>query len=593
MKDDISNTSTPSSFRCLLQTAAGWYIVLLTFLLPLKFGSLAAMPEAAGFFPSDCFSWLIINWPAHSFGIFSAFALLAALSAFKLPKELTLRGLTLWFWCLGLPLAGFAGMIHSHAPFYAETETAHLTGCAAFCAAAGLLLSSPEKERWKMRLYGALAFGTFLLCIAGLRQYFFGFAEMREFITSQQAQGVHVSGVMLAKTADTRVYSTMVSANVLAGFLLLSVPLAVMVFRYLSRFFEPEKISRPLFTLIMLLPGITVFLMSKTRAAFLCALVTLGIFFFSLKIKKIWKFSCGVLLLLTIICGTLYIRQAGRGFGSLAERADYMRTVSIMLPEKPFSGHGWGAFFYRHMKEKTTSTDESAHDPHNIFASFILHAGIPGGLPASAAVLLPLFILYFKRKELSALDQAASWGCLAFTLHCCCDINMQIPACLSGAGLLLTAALPEKKISSRHVPVFLRFIFLLLLGVFAFQSSKNILKADILYTRLVDMLHAPPDKAFSPEEILRQYQLVEKARPSYPFASTQMGDYWFARKEWTAAGAYYETALKRDPHRPAVYMRFAALALERFDEEQAEKFRQKAHELFPTHPKYKKLDKNP
>ena len=39
--------------RRILKNAAGSFIVLLAFLLPVKFGSLAVMPEAAGFFPED------------------------------------------------------------------------------------------------------------------------------------------------------------------------------------------------------------------------------------------------------------------------------------------------------------------------------------------------------------------------------------------------------------------------------------------------------------------------------------------------------------------------------------------------------------
>ena len=41
-------------------------------------------------------------------------------------------------------------------------------------------------------------------------------------------------------------------------------------------------------------------------------------------------------------------------------------------------------FFYRHMELKTTGTDEAAHDPHDIAATFAVHCGIPCGLLALA-----------------------------------------------------------------------------------------------------------------------------------------------------------------------------------------------------------------
>ena len=100
MNTDKNTLTDISGSRRLLQNMAGWFVVLLAFLLPLKFGSLAVMPESAGFFPEDCFSWLIINWPASSFGIFSGMALLAALAAFGVPDFSTQRGVTALLWCL-------------------------------------------------------------------------------------------------------------------------------------------------------------------------------------------------------------------------------------------------------------------------------------------------------------------------------------------------------------------------------------------------------------------------------------------------------------------------------------------------------------
>ena len=66
----------------LLQTTAEAWLLLLTFLLPLKFGIFAAMPEASALFPEDWFSYLIINWSAVALGLLSGPALLLCLAAF-------------------------------------------------------------------------------------------------------------------------------------------------------------------------------------------------------------------------------------------------------------------------------------------------------------------------------------------------------------------------------------------------------------------------------------------------------------------------------------------------------------------------------
>ena len=580
--------------RRILKNAAGSFIVLLAFLLPVKFGSLAVMPEAAGFFPEDFFSWAIINWPSSSFGIFSGLALLAALVSFGVPDFSTKRGITALLWCFSLPLAGWVGAINSSVPFYAEGEICHLLSVSAFCGAVWLMLANDPEEVWKKRLTAGLAFGVLLLCFSGLRQYFFGFAEMKEFIADQQAKGIAVSGVMLAKVADTRVYGAMVSANILAGFLLLTAPLCVVVFGRMGKHFEPEKISVRLFICVMLIPAVAVFLMTKTRAAFLCALITVMICFFTLKFSKKLKVLFAAVILCAVIGGAVYIKVAGRGFGSFSERVDYMRTTAIMLPEKPLAGHGWGGFFYRHMKEKTTSTDESAHDPHNVFISFILHSGLPAGLLASAAFCFPLFVLFRRRKEFSLEDKAVFWGSVAFTLHCCCDINMQVPACLAGAGMLFIMAVPDEKIKLPPAHFAARitvFILLALLGVFSLYRNQRCLKGDVTFTRFFDLLHTPQGGVFDEPAILRSWQELEKLRKDHPFACNMLGDYFMAKGDIFRAEQLYNESLKRDPDRPAVYMRLADIALKRYDFDKAEELRKKAHSLFPTHPKYKKLDK--
>ena len=590
MKKQDGKSSEGGSGRTLLRNAAGWYVCLLVFLLPLKFGSLAVMPEAAGFFPPDLFSWFIINWPAHSFGIFSGAALLFSLAAYGVPRQFTVRSLAALLWVFGLAAAGLAGTINSGAPFYAEAELSHLLGISAFCGAAALPLCGDDSALWRGRFFSALAFGVLLLCVNGLNQYFFGFDEMREFITRKQENGGAVHSVLLAKVADDRVYATMVSANVLAGFLLLTGPLAVVCFLRMGRRFEPERVSSVLFFCVMFIPVVTVFLMTKTRAAFLCALVTAALYVLTLKGRRLLRVMFLLCVCAVVAGGAVYIRKAGRGFGSFAERADYMRTAARMLPEKPLAGHGWGEFFYRHMLEKTTETDESAHDPHNVFLSFILQSGFPAGLIASAALLFPLGALWRRRGRDDAAAAAVLWGGIAFSLHCCCDINMQIPACMAGAGLLFIAALPDETAFEKKTVLSVKLALSLLLaaaGAGALFLNMRQLEGDIAYTVLCDMVSSPPGKRPGEHLIVRQWQRAEAVRKTHPFACNTLGDYYAAAGDLDRAEQLYLESLRRDPRRPAVYERLAKIAEARRNPGLAASLRRKAHLLFPTHPGYK------
>ena len=589
-KGSEKNFSEGHGLRKILENAAGWYVCVLVFLLPLKFGSLAVMPEAAGFFPGDLFSWLIINWPAHSFGIFAGAALIFSLVAYGIPGRCTARSLVALLWVTGLAAAGLAGTVNSGAPFYAEAELSHLLGVAAFCGAAALPLCGGSSSLWRRRFSAALAFGVLLMCVNGLNQYFFGFDELREFLAKKQENGEAVHSVLLAKVADDRVYATMVSANVLAGFLLLAGPLAVTVFRSMGRHFEPERVSSALFFCVMFIPVTAVFLLTKTRAAILCALVTAALYVLTLKGKRLLRTAFLICVCIVVAGGAVYIHKAGRGFASFSERADYMRTALRMLPEKPLAGHGWGEFFYRHMLEKTTDTDESAHDPHNIFLSFILQAGFPAGLMASCALLLPLVLLWRTREKNDAAATAVLWGGIAFVLHCCCDISMQIPACMAGAGLLFIAVMPDDPVLEKEAALPLKaalILFLTAAGAGALFLNLRQLQGDAAYTALCDMVNSPPGNRPGGHLIERQWRRTESLRKGHPFACNIMGDYCMAAGDIDRAERFFMESLRRDPRRPAVYERLAKIAAARGDTALAASLRNKAHLLFPTHPVYK------
>lgn len=588
--------------------AAKWcagYLIGLTFLLPLKFGSLAVLPEATSFYPGDLFSWLIINWPAHSFGIFSGVALFAALVVFA-PGMRPLRtsgGATALLWSFGLVLVSLIGWINAATIDYAVGETIHLAGIGAYVLAIRLWLRNrPEERRW---FCAALAAGACWLIYSGLSQYFVGFAETREFVEKQIAEGIPISHVMVAKINDDRVFATFVSCNVLAGYLLLLLPVTLYAVWRFAGHFEPVRLSRILLCGLVFSGLAAVLLLTRSRAAFLAALLTAGAFAMTLPKRRIYRCIPVVVLALAIVGGAIYIHRAGRGFGSMAERVDYLRSSVKMIAEKPLAGHGWGGFFYRHMELKTTGTDESAHDPHNLVMAFASQTGVIGGAMALAAVLLPLFWLgrrIFRRggeetpeEGADGFARAVFWGECAFLLHAHMDVDLQIPASMAAAGAMLVAALPEAsaQMAARGRRRWLLVAAGMLLAAVAAMGNILWLRAEMAYDRL--LTQARPQSAqdrlrpVSDAEVVKALREAVALRPGSPFPWEIAGDYFWSRRDGAMAEKCYREAARCTPDRPSLYRRFFDLEMARGNRAAAAKHLRRMLELFPSNPKYQAL----
>lgn len=588
--------------------AAKWcagYLIGLTFLLPLKFGSLAVLPEATSFYPGDLFSWLIINWPAHSFGIFSGVALFAALVVFA-PGMRPLRtsgGATALLWSFGLVLVSLIGWINAATIDYAVGETIHLAGIGAYVLAVRLWLRNrPEERRW---FCAALAAGACWLIYSGLSQYFVGFAETREFVEKQIAEGIPISHVMVAKINDDRVFATFVSCNVLAGYLLLLLPVTLYAVWRFAGHFEPVRLSRILLCGLVFSGLVAVLLLTRSRAAFLAALLTAGAFAMTLPKRRIYRCIPVIVLALAIVGGAIYIHRAGRGFGSMAERVDYLRSSVKMIAEKPLAGHGWGGFFYRHMELKTTGTDESAHDPHNLVMAFASQTGVIGGAVALAAVLLPLFWLgrrIFRRggeetpeEGADGFARAVFWGECAFLLHAHMDVDLQIPASMAAAGAMLVAALPEAsaQMAARGRRRWLLVAAGMLLAAVAAMGNILWLRAEMAYDRLITL--ARPQSAqdrlrpVSDAEVVKALREAVVLRPGSPFPWEIAGDYFWSRRDGAMAEKCYREAARCTPDRPSLYRRFFDLEMARGNRAAAAKHLRRMLELFPSNPKYQAL----
>ena len=124
MKNDTHN----SVFYTFCEYAGAGLLLFLTLILPLKFGGLAAMPEAAGYFPEEALQWVLVTFPVPLFGILSAAALLFLLPLFfRIPVK-NCFSLYSVGWTAALPLAAVWGCWRSPYSFYSLPMCWYLLG---------------------------------------------------------------------------------------------------------------------------------------------------------------------------------------------------------------------------------------------------------------------------------------------------------------------------------------------------------------------------------------------------------------------------------------------------------------------------------
>lgn len=581
-----------------LEYAAAGFLGLLTLLLPAKFAGLAVMPEATSFFPDYWSAYIDITWPAHSFGLLSGFALLLALSAcgFRAPQpQRSAAGRCALLWAFGLPLAALPGLINCDTPDYGIWELFHLAGIGAYLWALFLILSC--RPEWRRIYVWLLIAGAAYAVYAGLRQYFIGFAEMREFALQQYEAGIQLGEVMQSKLEDDRVFGSFASCNVLAGYLVLLLPLVGWRLWIAGERFEPVKVSKPLLAGIGIILLAAVLFLTRGRGAVLAAVLAAGGFVLTLPMRKLWRAGLIFAAVAVIAGGALFVHYAGRGFGSMEERVDYLKTSARMIAEKPLAGHGWGGFFYRHMQLKTTDTDEAAHDPHNIVASFATQAGIPAGILIVLILGWPMWELGRRvfRRRADGFEQAVFWGEAAFLLHALMDVDLQIPANMAIAGGLLIAVLirPDPEENAGLPGSRLRLLWLLpglLLCIASFGGSWYIMRSELAYDGLMKLIQ--PQSADdlklrpTPAGVERQLKLAVDLRPYSPFPWESAGDFYLGMRDYRSAERCFREAQKRTMARPSTYERLSRIERLRGNRGEAKRLLLEACRRFPGNPRY-------
>ena len=582
-----------------LRIAAESWLLVLTFLLPLKFGVIAVMPEACAFFADNWFSWCIVNWPATAFGLFSAPALVLAVAAF--PEAAAQVRQPGWFfavlWSFGLLLGSVPGLIHLSSLDFAFLQIGHFAAIGCYAAAVWLAASGDAAVR--KRLAAALGAGMMPTVAFGLEQYFWGFERSRRFLEEQAASGVAVGEVLRARTFDTRVFSTFTSSNSLAGYLLLLAPIATVWAWRLGGKFEPVRVSRRLFAGLTAAASCAVFLMTKSRAGFLALAVAAALALLCVPVKKLHRAILLFAVVAAVAGGAWFIHAHGRGFRSMTARADYLRSSAILLAQSPLAGCGWGEFFFEHVRSKKVRDHEAAHDPHNILMT-AAQAGLPLVLIVTASLTIPVAVLLRKRKRagsLTAETRAGLFGLAAFYLHAMMDIDIQIPGLMAAyfalGALLLSENTPaETEPGTARLGVPVRALWILL-ACGAFWIARAEVRGEKALDDLQNLTRlgslTPEERAqVTPERVTTALDRALAARPYSSQPHLSAGDYFLSIGDIDRAESDYRKALAKAPKRASLYARLARIARMRGDAEQAEKLMDRAAALFPNHPDYRR-----
>ena len=561
------------------------------FLLPLKFGGITGLAEVPGTFPSGLTQWVIFSsYPTEIFTILCGALLVLTLlgGAVRRPVSRELR-IMLWLWGAALPLAVLPGFVNTAVRDYAYVQLAHWLGIGAWCRATALLIA--DDPRLKRLFVGALLAGFLLSVLSGWHLYFWGFAETRRYFAEQAAAGaVRIDQQLQIKLDDDRVYATFTSCNAFAGFLILvGAAFAVAVGKFGERF-EPRKVSKWLFAGGAAVLTLGILPLTRSRGALLCALLAgLGAFLCS-RLPRAAKLAVLALFVAAGIGGAWYVHRAGRGFSSGVERMDYLRTVAHLTAAHPFVGAGWDGFFREHMRIKFTTSDESAHDPHNFVASFSSQGGVLPGVLALAALALPLWALFRRYRAFDPWRRAVCWGCAAAALHMLMEMDYLVPAQLAAFWLLAVSALtgdegaPEsvaEPASRRYAAVSaaaLSALLTLWTGIF-------VLRGDLAFARFSALVRPEPGERWiapSESEIALELAEARRRRQHLPFILEQLADYRMNFGAAAEAEQLLRESLELSGPRPAPYAKLAELKYRSGDTAAASRHWRKAHELFPA-----------
>lgn len=582
-------------------------LVILTFLMPLKFGSTIGIPEMPMSYWTEPLSILVASWPVMLFPAFSAAAL--ALSILCLPKprgrNINLRLYAL-LWGI-LAATSFVGWIHATTWDFAVQNTLHCFGLASYVFA--LCLTVEYDPSFVRSLFAAVIVGLVFSIWSALNQYFSGFEDTLKYIREKETKtGISIlDGQFGTRLRESRVAGDFTVCNSYAGYLVLVFPVLIGALWKIGGTVTPPLPAK----LILALPaaGLFLFLVKETgsRGAVLALLAGIAFLVFALKLpRKIKLFLYALLPIGGIAFGLLV--YFWRGFHSMMFRLDYFQASLKMMVLHPFAGVGWGEFFNDYLLLKNLVNDEAPHSPHNFVLTLGSQCGIFAFLMASAVLLFPLAAAVYrfsgsgKDDSNRPLKAGLLFGLGAWTFHSMLELNYETPASVGLAALLgvlvlsvptgipWTVRIPEKFFAGKiSTAVFL--LTAATISAVTLLMSPRVTSAEMNY----DLLYTSTDRRFAPDpskpppDVQTVKDMLSRCEKRSPFPYAAASTYLLQQ------GPYYvddglallDEAIRLSPKRSAFYYRkYRILQMLPGRAAEAEKNLEKARALSPRNPQY-------
>ena len=577
------------------------------FLLPIKFGDPAALPEVTNF-PLSLIAVAFFSWPAILFSLISGIILLLTIILLYRSPRNPFNNYTvsiipsLW---LILAFVSLLGFINATCLDFAYLECIYLFGLAAFAFAVFRLLNLAN-ESYRNWLITAVIISTLLVSIYGIYQYYCGLDETKNYvITNMIEKGINISPILRSRLFDKNnlVFSTFALSNSFAAYLILTLPLCLwFLFINTKRNLYLKCTYTACFAIVLFLA----LFLTGSRSAFLslfCAgLLLIFILPFSKKFKLIFLFF-GLL----ISCIALFAFR-DKGFESFIFRLDYYQAALQMLISHPLAGVGWGDFFHNYTFLKDLANTESPHMPHNFLLSMGSQAGIFAFLCAGTILLYPIITIFHKiykshdKQFYKRLSFPLLLGLTAWSIHSILDINIQIPGTVTIA-IFITALMlspnttnnpPKHNITRSYTAYTIWNILALTIVLITIMLSLNRIPGEIAQQNL-NRLCKPFDfmtlklnkNKLSMNKLNRSLKICTTLLPYSPFPWATAGNAALRRGQWTLAEKYYKEAVLRSSKQAGFYYYLALAQFKMGKVKQSAGNLKKAAKLFPF--KYRKI----
>lgn len=584
-------------------------LIVLTFLLPLKFGSTVGIPEMPMTYWTETAGILVASWPVLLFPFLAAVTLALAILCLPRPAQPSaeLRIYSL-LWIL-LTAATLPGWLHSTTWDFAAQNTAHLLGM--LCWALALVRTLEYDRDFARCLIAAMITGLLFSVYSAFNQYLTGFDDTLKFIQDKERRsGISIlEGQFGSRLKESRVSGDFSVCNSYAGYLVLVFPL------FLSRLWDlGNRVTPPLpAKLILTLPclGVFLFLLKETgsRGGVLAMLCGSFLVLPCLKLAKKWK----ILLWSMVPCGLaafFLLIRFGRSFNSMLIRFDYYQAAIRMMLIRPFTGAGWGEFLNDYLILKNVVNDEAPHSPHNFILTLGSQCGIGAFLLSALVLALPLLAaltalsLRCKKESLnsSSGEIAMVWGIGGWTIHSMLELNYETPGSWGLAVVLSILILSRAEIPPlNRLPSALtgskasQAVFLLFSAAAAGTALiflPPVIKAEMNF----DELHSMTDIRFAadpanagkidPAVVLDS---LAKCDPRSPFPFATVSSYYQSKGPYFTANTLemLDKAISLTPKRAAYYYRkYRILQTFPSRKAEAEAALNKARELSPKNPQY-------